>query len=86
MQKKFLAAILAAAMLLSMLTGYQNRSTQVPLRFSGIPDIMDTIHPRQRSQCALAGFPFVERLPPAMRVRRKKFYLCVEKEPPDERE
>ena len=29
---------------------------------------------------------FVERLPPAMRVRRKKFYLCVEKEPPDERE
>ena len=22
---------------------------------------------------------FVERLPPAMRVRRKKFYLCVEK-------
>ena len=29
---------------------------------------------------------FVERLPPAMRVSRKKFYLCVEKEPPDERE
>lgn len=23
---------------------------------------------------------FVERLPPAMRVSRKKFYLCVEKE------
>ena len=65
MQKKFLAAILAAAMLLSMLTGCQNRSTQVPLRFSGIPDIMDTIHPRQRSQCALAGFPF------------RKSFLCL---------
>ena len=25
-------------------------------------------------------FLFVERLPPAMRVSRKKFYLCVEKE------
>ena len=25
-------------------------------------------------------FGFVERLPPAMRVSRKKFYLCVEKE------
>ena len=26
-----------------------------------------------------AGVRFVERLPPAMRVSRKKFYLCVEK-------
>ena len=33
-----------------------------------------------------SGSEFVERLPPAMQVRRKKFYLCAEKEPPDERE
>ena len=29
---------------------------------------------------------FVERLPPAMRVSRKKFYLCPENKPPDDRE
>ena len=30
-------------------------------------------------------FLFEERIPPAMRVRRKKLYFCPENKPPDER-
>ena len=33
----------------------------------------------QRAERLLSRAGFIERLPPAMRVRRKKFNLCVEK-------
>ena len=40
----------------------------------------------KKQGCNVASlFAFAERLPPAMRVRRKKLYFWLENKPPDER-